>query len=177
MAEYVAYLGNPYSIKYPWKSLSDSVAALLKPVVAHSSKFDSVEVKVVSAAPSMPQHSLLCYVVKTRSQSLIAAADFGISVDQLGQDGMTLWRTGDTSVSEVYQHSWKPEMLAKLVYHEFMHNKLRETNKMHRRKGLAAAIVDAESEQRAANSRRMGKRLHRKQAQWLGGFSLLGAVE
>ena len=171
MATYKVYLGDPFTMKYEWKKLVAAVKKLLAPTLEFSSKYDEAQVVVARTAPAIADHELLCYVVPARGNSVIDLQEFNISAANLGQDGTTVWRDPATSVCEVYRHEWEPELLAKLVYHELMHNKLRESNRMHRRKGLASAVIEEDTEQKQANSRLMGRRLHRKQPQWLDGFN------
>jgi len=173
MTEYKVYLGNPYRMKYDWQELVEAVAVLFKPVIDASSRFDALRVRSTRTAPVLARHELLCYVLPARGSSVITSENFGSAASSRGEDGTTAWQNRGVFVSEVYKHGWNPDMLARIIYHELMHNKLREGNSMHRRGGLAAAEIGEDSDQRRANTRRFGSRLHVRHQQWVGGFAMV----
>jgi len=173
MTDYNIYLGNPYRMKYEWQELVDAVADFFKPVVDATDRFDTVKVRSTRTAPVLARHELLCYVLPSRGSSVITRENFGSAADSLGADGTTAWQNRGAYVSEVYRGGWGVEVLSGLIYHELMHNKLREGNSMHRRGGMAAAEISEDSEQRRVNTRRMASRLHTRHTQWIGGFEMV----
>lgn len=170
MQTFNVYLGNPHEMKYDWKALVKVVYELMDPVVVASKKYNRLKVVSTTTAPVVADHELLCYVLPGKSSSVIDPSIYGPTKDMLGSDGTTVWRSPGKTVSEVYKRTWKPDTLGKLVYHELMHNKLREGVSLHRRKGLASEVLDADTKQRNKNTKRMAARLHRPQPQWIDGF-------
>ncbi|MBX2880428.1 MAG: hypothetical protein KTR32_10875 [Granulosicoccus sp.] len=173
MTQYNIYLGNPYRMTYDWQELVEAVWDLFKPAVDVSGQFNTLRVKSTRTAPVLRRHELLCYVLPGRGSSVITSDVFGSAASSLGADGTTAWQNEGLFVSEVYRHGWAPDMLARIIYHELMHNKFREGNAMHRRGGMAAAEIGEDTEQRRANTRRLGNRLHIPRRQWTDGFALV----
>lgn len=170
MSSYRIYLGNPHRLTYRWHDLCVALRDLFNPVVAHTSRFSSVWVGSTMTKPSLEPHELLIYVLPQRGDSVVGP-EYGVPTSNLGDDGFTAWRRPGEVGSEVYKHDWEPGMLAKLAYHEAMHNKLRYDNRrLHRLHGLASRTVEEDTRQRDRNSRLMGRNLHRHVPQWLGGF-------
>jgi hypothetical protein len=85
-------------------------------------------------------------------------------------DGLTVW-AGSLTASEVYTTRFgsNAAMLAKLAFHETMHNKTHQGAGLHSSGGLAASPITPSSSLTAANIRTMAGLLARSRPQWAGG--------
>jgi len=94
--------------------------------------------------------------------------------------GLTVWveRNKEHGVgSEVYTAHTSPPYLAKLVFHEALHNKLRKDNRLHdRQSGLAAASVGESTTATKKNYALMASAIEKNVPQWLGGFPASSGV-
>lgn len=79
----------------------------------------------------------------------------------------------ETFLSEVYVDGQNTDMIAKLIYHECMHNKLRADNQMHTQGGLASAVINPTTAIARANIDTMSANLKKKRPQWPNVFPLL----
>jgi hypothetical protein len=75
--------------------------------------------------------------------------------------------------SEVYPRMLDAEVLARLAFHECMHNKLRLGNEMHARGGLASASVGADTQLTEQNIADMAAAMKNPVPQWPEGFGIL----
>jgi hypothetical protein len=75
--------------------------------------------------------------------------------------------------SEVYPRILDAEVLARLAFHECMHNKLRLGNEMHGRGGLASASVGADTQLTEQNVAEMAAAMKTPVPQWPEGFGFL----
>jgi len=87
-------------------------------------------------------------------------------------DGLT-HPMADGVASEVYLHTSDTDILAKLIFHEAMHNKLAMGNEMHPKAGLAASPVGPNSALSQPNIADMAAALDRDRPQWTAGIQLL----
>ena len=85
-------------------------------------------------------------------------------------DGLTVW-AGNLTASEIYttRLGGNAAMLAKLAFHEAMHNKTHQGSGLHGGDGLAVSPVTASSTLSRANIRTMAGLLARSRPQWSGG--------
>lgn len=75
--------------------------------------------------------------------------------------------------SEVYPRMIDAEVLARLAFHEAMHNKLRLGNEMHTQGGMASKSVGAETPLTDANIAAMAAAMRSPVPQWPEGFEVL----
>jgi hypothetical protein len=101
----------------------------------------------------------------------------GVGAPPPGHDGFTALYSGGTSAgSEVYDRfSNDAALIANLMFHEFMHNKLNLGNELHTRNGLGAATVGPNSQLTAENINEMASALDTKRPQWVDGLALISA--
>jgi hypothetical protein len=90
-----------------------------------------------------------------------------------GHDGFT-GAIGTTTGSEVYLHFSDPTIIANLMFHAAMHNKLRLDNAgLHPRGGLASATVSADTPLTNQNIQDMAAALDVSRPQWVPGIGIL----
>jgi hypothetical protein len=79
-----------------------------------------------SDAGQVGPKDLVCYMLSTSSDSIVSSHSSG----QLGPAGSTVWsQTSNAMISEIYMDATtgdasRPRLLANLIIHELMHNKL-----------------------------------------------------
>lgn len=166
--KYSIYLCNPFRMVYRWQDLCEELHKLFEPVIQASSTFTSHRVRSTMQAPAVKPQELLIYVVPSRSDALVQPF-FEVKYDA-SADGCTAWHSKHGTGSEIYRGNWSPKELARLAYHEAMHNKLHKDKSLHGLGGLAAEVITASTKQKASNNKTMGQALNRSQKQWLGGF-------
>jgi hypothetical protein len=174
MAAYKIYLGNPHGLEYEWKELEKAVVELFTPAIAKSRQYESVEAHETKIAPTLGPAELLVYVVANQFRSVLRSKlDIAPHVDA---GGFTAWfdnERKDSGVgSEVYVAHTSPPYLAKLIFHEALHNKLRKDDRLHRHQGgLAAAGVGEATPATKDNYSLMAGAIEKHVRQWLGGFA------
>ncbi|MGB5486445.1 MAG: hypothetical protein WBN06_03580 [Lysobacterales bacterium] len=132
---------------------------------------NGAEVTWTTSCPTVQTHELLIYVVTSALDSIVVSLP-GLTNTQtrMNSDGLTVW-TGTFTAAEVYttRFGTNPAMLAKLAFHEAMHNKTHRGNNLHSGGGLAASPITQSSTLTTANIRLMGGVLARSRPQWTGG--------
>jgi hypothetical protein len=90
-----------------------------------------------------------------------------------GHDGFT-GTIGRATGSEVYLHFFDPTLIANLMFHEAMHNKLALDNAgLHQRGGLASAVVTSATKLTNSNIQDMAAALDVSRPQWVSGIGIL----
>jgi hypothetical protein len=91
----------------------------------------------------------------------------------LSLNGNTVW-VGDLRASEVYVVGQDAVLMAKLAFHELMHNRLKQGNAMHAAQdGLGAQTISAGTQITSTNMRSMAQVLRSPCPQWTAGVSIL----
>lgn len=138
---------------------------------------EQIMVQWMPATPAPQPRELLVYF--TSEEFSVVSRFNGARFDPAGMShwGYTQMKTINGRVteaaSEVYVKFMDADMLAKLAFHECMHNKLGTGQDLHRQGGLAAATVDAGSRLIADNIQRMAAALNNPVPQWTGGIQVL----
>jgi hypothetical protein len=135
-------------------------------------RFDEgAEVQWTTQCPGPAGHELLINDVTSAMDSIVVSMP-GLSErpSSIDSDGLTVW-TDQLTSSEVYtaRFGTNPAMLAKLAFHEAMHNKTHRGANLHRGDGLAVTPLTEASQLTRANIRIMAGVLVRSRAQWTGG--------
>jgi hypothetical protein len=134
---------------------------------------EGADVQWMARCPETAPHELLVYVVSSGMDSIVNSLP-GLSGQpaNLGDDGLTAW-TNTLTASEIYvsRFGGDASMLAKLAFHEAMHNKTHQGSGLHNGGGLAASPLLAGSQLTRANIQIMAGALGRARAQWTGGCS------
>jgi hypothetical protein len=129
------------------------------------------------AVPDAKPDELVVYFTST-DFSAVAQLD-GVKFDPLAAShwGFTRIKSQNGKVtvaaSEVYARMLNADVLAKLAFHECMHNKLAIGNELHSRNGLAAATVGEGSRLTAENVADMAAALRNPVPQWREGAKIL----
>lgn len=136
--------------------------------------YDSCEVKEALPGQKMEENELLVFFMPP-GLSIAASLPGATSKPDPTSDGVTIWTTASGAVSEVYaKTSLDAEMLAKLAFHELMHNKLRLGDDLHKNQdGLGAREVGPSSQLTAKNIAGMKTALKNKTLQWVAGVAVL----
>ena len=176
MPTYNIYLGNPHRIRYRWRDLCFAVQALFNPVIANVSGYNKVMVYSRMDRPQMSPVELLCYVLPSPLEALVGP-NFGNTFGGPSVGGLTGWNSnGAETGSEVYiSENWGgPQRLAGVIYHEFLHNKLRWTDaQLHNHHALGLAPSPINPPQTAQDISLMAGALKTNRPQWLGGWDLV----
>ena len=137
-------------------------------------KFGSALVQWLAFTPVVQPHELLVYLLPLGSK-MVEAKSIGVGSPPQGHDGFTALYAGGTSAgSEVYDRfSNDAALIANLMFHEFMHNKLNLGNEMHTKNGLAAATVTAGTQLTVENINDMAAALDTRRPQWVDGLKLI----
>ena len=145
----------------------DKVAAQLNPQ-------DKILVAFVPATPTPTTSDILIYFAPVEF-SLVASFS-GRARDPLldDGDGFTSIKPGNppSAASEVYAKTADSDLLAALAFHEAMHNKLTLGNEMHKRDGLAQAVVSPTTQVSATNAAEMAVAFRKSVAQWPQGVNI-----
>jgi hypothetical protein len=177
MILYHIYLVDPYKLLQP-NGVSTSVAAQLKLLfdpIATDAKFAGAMVDYGNGVVSPAHNELLVYVMPP-GKSIVALSPGGTPQTDPTSDGYTNFRAG---ASEVYaKHLDHPVMLAKLAFHECMHNKLRlgQTSAtgpdgLHSSQdGLGQESITESTPLTSRNSKAMTAALARPVPQWSDGI-------
>jgi hypothetical protein len=136
--------------------------------------YDSCEVKEAASGQKLEENELLVFFMPP-GLSIAASLPGATAKPDTSSDGFTIWTTASGAVSEVYaKTSLDAEMLAKLAFHELMHNKLRLGEKLHdEQDGLGAKEISASSVLTAKNISGMKAALPNKTLQWVAGVAVL----
>ena len=120
-----------------------------------------------AAAPV--KHELLVYFMPPRTSIVKHAPTSG--PPDLSANGNTIYRAG---ASEVYVKSNGAVGLAKLAFHEFMHNRLKQSdNQLHPQGGLAGASITSSTRLNHHNKESMAAVLLDPIKQWTSGITIL----
>lgn len=118
------------------------------------------------------------------NELLIYLMPFGYTVAKSGRlevgqpppnhDGLTNPMAGGVA-SEVYLHFADPAIIANLMFHEAMHNKLALDNRMHAKGGMAGSPVTPDTVLTPQNIQDMASALETSRPQWTAGIGMLVA--
>jgi hypothetical protein len=130
-------------------------------------------VQWVAGFPAVAPDELLIYLMPSGT-TIAGTGSIQAGRPPPGHDGLTNPHLGG-SASEVYRHFSDPRVLANLMFHEAMHNKLALDNiGLHRRDGLARSTVTSpitgDTQLSAGNVRDMAEGLEVNRPQWIAGI-------
>ena len=140
-------------------------------------KFGSASVQWLAFTPTIQPNELLVYLLPLGSK-IVKNKKLEVGSPPPGHDGLTVSYAGGKSAgSEVYDRfSNSAALIANLMFHEFMHNKLNlDNNSLHTRGGLAAATVGPNTQLTPENIRDMAAALDTDRPQWVDGLKLISA--
>lgn len=135
-------------------------------------KYGSASVSWVAGAANPQPNELLIYLLPSGA-TVVTAGKLAQGNPPAGEDGLTNLNVGGATGAEVYLQIADMQVIANLMFHEAMHNKLHLGNGMHSQGGLASAVVDASTQLTAANINAMAAALDTPRPQWTGGITLL----
>jgi hypothetical protein len=139
--------------------------------------FDDVGVYFPQYKPVPDNTDLVVYYLN--GPDSVAFVLDGQADSTVGDDeGQTIWSTGGGGsilkyCSEVHVGPGakaSARALAKLTFHEFMHNKLKIGDALHSHGGLAGGSVDENTQLTTQNAKEFGQALTRQHVQWMDGY-------
>ena len=160
--------------------LSDTCAEirdLITPCLKYQNYFDDVGV-YFPQYKAVPDNTDLVVYYLNGPDSVAFVLD-GQADSAVGDDeGQTIWSTGGSGgilkyCSEIHvgpAAKASARALAKLTFHEFMHNKLKIGDALHSHGGLAGASVDENTQLTTQNAKEFGQALTRQHVQWMDGY-------
>jgi hypothetical protein len=129
----------------------------------------------LAGTPAIAPTELLIYLMPYGATLVKSRGTLKQGQPPLGHDGYT-GPIGSSSGSEVYFHFSDTTLLANLMFHEAMHNKLALSDKqLHPRGALASATVDASMTISPSNISDMAAGLDQSRPQWTAGVGILDA--
>ncbi len=122
-------------------AIQSQLAGLFSPIVGANNFFENNWVFFDPVAAVPVAHELLVYFMPA-GKSIVKLVP--TTVD-LGANGNTAYSAG---ASEVYVKTDDPIALAKLAFHELMHNRLKQSDaQLHPQGGLAGEVINAKARQ------------------------------
>lgn len=144
-------------------------------------KYGSASIQLVASYPNVLQHELLVYLLPPGT-TLVKNGKLEKGKPPPGHDGFTNSNLNGKSGSEVYFNFSDAKLLANLIFHECMHNKLRLGNvDLHSRGGMGdgpsggTGPITSNTRLSKRNINDMAAVLHVSQPQWTDGIKLLVA--
>jgi hypothetical protein len=160
------------------QAISFGIQNGLIPIVQKANPaFDAVNVQWVNCP--MPQriqpHELLVYFVSSSTDTILRSINDVIGTPDLG--GTTVFMRNGEHASEVFVSIGNSDLVARMAFHEIMHNKLRLGDTMHTLPidrgggGLARAVISNTDNLTQGNIDLMAAHLWDRHPQWTGGCS------
>jgi hypothetical protein len=138
-----------------------------------ATRYGSALVQWCAFFPKVLPHELLIYLLPYGTK-LVNKGNLEKGLPPAGHDGRTNSNLPGGTGSEVYFHTSDATVIANLMFHEAMHNKLRlDNNHLHPRGGLAAESVGPETKLTTRNINEMAAALSNHQPQWTDGTKIL----
>ncbi len=172
MSVFNIYLGNPTGMRYDWDALCVAVRDVFAPALQEHRRFSGVYVQSTMQRPSLAPAELLVYVVPTSRSSVVRR----LGNEPTSAGGLTTMvqhhpRYGTCTGSEVYAQGKTLNVLAKVIFHEALHNKTGWSNeRLHSQGGLATSPLGESDQLSPANTRLMRRHIADAVPQWLDGF-------
>jgi hypothetical protein len=138
---------------------------------AKGTKFGTALVRWITEATVVAPHELLIYLMPFGA-TVAKNGKLEMGAPPANHDGLTNPMAGGVA-SEVYLHFVDMDIIANLMFHEAMHNKLALDNGMHSKGGLAGSPVSASTTLTPGNMQDMAQALETRRPQWTGGIPLL----
>ncbi len=160
---HLIYLGNPKGANCAWWDLVCAAQRLFEQCLP---KGHDINVAMVDKPPALTSRDVMVYVLPSAMDSVVARR-FKSSV---GGSGLTGWSSAETA-SEIYLAGIRDSgALARLIFHEVLHNKLHYSDsKLHPLGGLAGDPVG--DHLTSGNKKLMQTALQKPRTQWTGGFT------
>jgi len=153
--------------------IQSQLALLFSPVISNFYEGNWVYFTADQASPM--NNELLVYFMPS-GQSIVQMLPGLSQTADFTSDGWTAW-VGSLVASEVYVSQSDPVLLAKLAFHELMHNRFLQGNSMHSQQdGLGATSIGPSTPLTPTNIRTMAAVIQNPSQQWGAGF-LFSAVE
>ena len=171
MAQHKTYIYNHNGAlgqKLAW-GVQIELANLISPCI--SNIYESNWVYFADGSTKAGDHECLVYFMPPGVSVIKHAPRIKFSPSDMDGGGLTSPFDG---ASEVYVKDSDAKALAKLAFHELLHNKLRMTNKMHNNDGLRnGKTIDSSTPLTSGNIKDMEKGIKSKVPQWNQGCSML----
>jgi hypothetical protein len=181
MSVYHIFIVDPFRQLLPknvWNDVKIQLNLLFDPVIGTAGGTFELALVVYSNNVVTPAPNELLVYIMPPNLSVVASAPTKFPVD-LTADGNTAWRVG---ASEVYARNLDhPVLLAKIAFHECMHNKLRlgqsvpnGPDSLHdSQDGLGVKEFGEDAKLTSKNIKTMAKALNNPVPQWTAGIQML----
>lgn len=154
--------------------IQSQLAALFSPIVGVSGFYENNWVFFNPSQATPMDNEMLIYIMPQGVSIVKNLPGLKGSVD-LSLNGNTVW-VGNVRASEFYAVGPDPVLLAKLAFHELMHNRLKQGDEMHAdQDGLGAKVIGPDTQISSRNMRSMAQVLRRPCPQWTNGISILNS--
>jgi hypothetical protein len=151
-------------------AIQSQLAVLFSPIIGFDNFFENNWVYFDPSAAAPMVYELLVYFMPAGKSIVKLAPNVQGTID-LTDDGNTAYGAG---ASEVYVKSNDAVLLAKLAFHELMHNRLKQSNpQLHPQGGLAGANITGTTKLTDTNIKSMAAVLRKPITQWIAGISIL----
>jgi hypothetical protein len=138
-------------------------------------RYGFATVQWLPSFPTVAPHELLIYLLPAGAR-IVKSGKLESGSPPASHDGLTNPNLPGGTGSEVYYHFSDATLLANLMFHEAMHNKLRlDDHGLHGRGGLAATPVEAVTKISTQNIADMASALGDNRPQWTAGIRILVA--
>ena len=152
--------------------IQSQLAVLFSPVVGTNNFFENNWVFFNPTAAAPTAHELLVYFMPTGTSIVKKVPNLNQAPD-VTIPGSTIYQAG---ASEVRVTSTDATLLAKLAFHELMHNRLRQSDQqLHPQGGLASATIYADTQLTTRNIKSMAAVLRNPITQWTQGIGILNS--
>lgn len=139
-------------------------------------KFGRAQVQWLAGVPTVAPNELLIYLLPAGA-TVVRTGKLQQGQPPAGHDGLTNPNLQGETGSEVYFHFADTTLLANLMFHEAMHNKLALGNaQLHPQGGMASATVEAATPLTRTNISNMAASLDANRPQWTAGMQMLAAA-
>ena len=143
-------------------------------------KYGNSAVQWLAGSPTVAPHELLIYFMPFGT-TIATNGKLEMGKPPAGHDGLTNPNLRGGTASEVYAHFADTTLLANLMFHEAMHNKLALGNlALHTHGGLANGVpggmaIEAATPLTPSNIQEMARALDANRPQWTAGIQMLVA--
>ena len=169
--EYKTWMVDPLGALTPAlaAAIKSQLEGLFKTIIDKDKFFTSNSVSFSAGSAAPTAHELLVYFMPS-GKSVIKNVP-GAKAPDLDAGGNTVYAAG---ASEVYARGDDAAGLARLAFHELMHNRLKQDDgTLHPQEGLGGKIISTGTQLNEKNISSMSKVLQEPITQWTAGIAIL----
>ncbi|WP_238273038.1 hypothetical protein [Methylobacterium cerastii] len=133
---------------------------------------EGCSVQFVTTNPQAKKHELIMYYMKRTPHIVENIKHDNLPPTHETSTGFTKWNSKEHGSDMEASSAMDSRDIANITFHEFMHQKLHLSDKLHTKDGLAGDVNSSLSED---NIKLMAAKLMANHPQWTGGFAILEA--